>query len=93
MGKPKGLPKSGGRQRGTPNKTTSALKDMILQALDEAGGVDYLVAQAAECPTAFLSLVGRVLPLSVAGPTGGAILFSWADSAADAIVDPSRPRG
>lgn len=57
----------GGRKKGTPNKLTGALKDMILAALDEAGGVDYLVTQSRETPTAFLTLVGKVLPLQVAG--------------------------
>lgn len=63
-------PKTGGRKRGTPNKVTGALKDMILTALDQAhedGGVAYLKAQAATNPTAFMSLVGRVLPLQVNG--------------------------
>lgn len=57
----------GGRKKGTPNKMTAALKDMILTALDNAGGVDYLVAQSRDNPTAFLSLVGKVLPMTVAG--------------------------
>lgn len=56
-----------GRKRGVPNKTTSELKDMILQALSNAGGVEYLQARAKDTPTAFLSLVGRVLPLQVQG--------------------------
>lgn len=62
--------KTGGRQKGTPNKTTTALKDMILTALDQAheeGSVAYLKAQASANPTAFLTLVGKVLPLQVAG--------------------------
>jgi hypothetical protein len=62
--------KTGGRQKGTPNKTTAALKDMILTALDQAhedGSVAYLKAQASANPTAFLTLVGKVLPLQVAG--------------------------
>lgn len=56
-----------GRPKGVPNKNTTALKEMILQALDGKGGVDYLVRQADENPTAFLSLVGKVLPMTVAG--------------------------
>ena len=40
---------------------------MIVQALDKAGGVDYLIAQAGENPTAFMTLLGKVLPLQVAG--------------------------
>lgn len=61
----------GGRQKGTPNKVTGALKDMILEALNEAGGMDYLVQQSEENPTAFLTLVGKVLPLQVNGPGPG----------------------
>jgi hypothetical protein len=57
----------GGREKGVPNKVTGALKDMILGALDKAGGIDYLVRQSKENPTAFLTLVGKVLPLQVNG--------------------------
>ena len=57
--------KTGGREKGTPNKFSGALRDMILSALDEAGGVAYVAKQANENPTAFLMLVGKVLPLSV----------------------------
>lgn len=56
-----------GRPKGVPNKTTAALKDMILGALDNKGGVAYLEKQADENPTAFLTLVGKVLPMTVAG--------------------------
>jgi hypothetical protein len=56
-----------GRPKGIPNKNTQALKDMILGALDKKGGVDYLMKQADENPTAFLTLVGKVLPLTVNG--------------------------
>lgn len=54
-----------GRKAGVPNKVTGALKDMILQALSNAGGVSYLQKQAVKNPNAFLALVGRVLPLQV----------------------------
>ena len=54
-----------GRPKGTPNKVTGELKEMILGALDEAGGQKYLVQQAAGNPTAFLALLGRVLPRQV----------------------------
>lgn len=54
-----------GRKKGVPNKATKALKDMILGALDEAGGQSYLSTQAQENPGAFLSLVGKVLPSTI----------------------------
>lgn len=58
-----------GRPKGVPNKNTTAIKDMIRQALDEAGGVEYLV-KCADDPrsrAAFLGLVGKVLPMTVTG--------------------------
>lgn len=54
-----------GRPKGAVNKTTKALKEMILGALDQAGGEGYLLAQANENPTAFLTLIGKVLPMAV----------------------------
>lgn len=35
MGRKKGLPKTGGRQAGTPNKVSSKLKDFLTDVLDE----------------------------------------------------------
>lgn len=60
--------KTGGRKRGTPNKLTGQVKEMILSALDEVGGADYLVLQARENPVAFMGLVGKVLPMTISGP-------------------------
>jgi|TARA_R110000824_G_scaffold281900_1_gene470223 hypothetical protein len=67
MAKLKGSPKTGGRQAGTPNRINGNVKEMVLTALDGAGGVDYLIEQAQENPGNFLSLVGRVLPMQLAG--------------------------
>jgi hypothetical protein len=58
-------PVSKGRPKGSPNKATKALKDMILGALDDAGGQDYLRRQSIENPTAFMTLIGKVLPMSI----------------------------
>lgn len=66
-----------GRKKGVPNKNTTALKEMILAALDQAdpaGSVAYLTKQAADNPTAFLTLVGKVLPLDVNANHGGQIV-------------------
>lgn len=61
---------TGGSRKGKPNKVTGELKAMILEALDEAGGVDYLVGKANDPRTAsaFLSLIGKVLPMTIQGP-------------------------
>lgn len=62
--------KTGGRQKGTPNKTTALLKDAILQAATDAGGGDmavYLHQQAIENPGPFMALLGKVLPMQLTG--------------------------
>ncbi|MCA8275239.1 hypothetical protein LGN17_22390 [Burkholderia sp. AU30280] len=58
-----------GRKKGVPNKMTVEVKEMIRQALEEAGGVKYLVERAKNPRTAsaFLSLIGKVLPLTIKG--------------------------
>ena len=62
--------KTGGRKRGVPNKTTALLKDAILKAATDAGNGDlssYLKKQATLNPGPFMALLGRVLPMQVAG--------------------------
>jgi hypothetical protein len=58
-----------GKPKGAVQKNTKELKDMILTALSNAGGVDYLERRANDPKTAaaFLSLVGKVLPMTIAG--------------------------
>lgn len=58
-----------GRPKGATNKNTREVKDMILKALEASGGVQYLVERANDPKTAsaFLTLVGKVLPLQVQG--------------------------
>ena len=52
-----GRQRTGGRKKGTPNKITALLRDEI--------------QQAQENPTAFLTLLGKVLPMQVQGTDGG----------------------
>lgn len=69
-GRKPGGAKTGGRQKGTPNKLASDVKAMILAALDKAGGAEYLLMQSEKNPTAFLALVGKVLPMQIANADG-----------------------
>tara|TARA_S200002703_G_scaffold159731_1_gene174394 strand:+ start:2075 stop:2365 length:291 start_codon:yes stop_codon:yes gene_type:complete len=60
-----------GRPKGAKNKNSKLLKDAILEAAELAGGkrgmVAYLEIQAEKNPTAFMALMGKVLPLQVTG--------------------------
>lgn len=70
VGQPRKRQKFGGRKKGTPNKVNALLKDDILTAAADAhpdGRVGYLTEQAQKNPTAFLTLLGKVLPMTVSG--------------------------
>lgn len=54
-----------GRAKGTTNKITKELKEMVLGALDDAGGQSYLARQAIENPGPFMALVGKCLPKAI----------------------------
>ncbi len=60
-------PGNPGKPKGAKNKNNQLIRDMIDQALDQCGGVDYLQAQAEAHPTAFLALIGKVMPVQVEG--------------------------
>lgn len=62
--------KTGGRQKGTVNKATAELKDMILGALYDAGGREYLTKQAVENPIAFMTLLGKIIPRNINANVG-----------------------
>jgi hypothetical protein len=63
--------KTGARQKGTPNKVSALLKDAILTAAEQAGGkeglIGYLRLQAKSNPAPFMGLLGKVLPMQIAG--------------------------
>lgn len=59
-----------GRPKGSKNKTTALLKDAILKAAEQAGDgdmVEYLTQQARVNPGPFMALLGKVLPMQIAG--------------------------
>lgn len=65
---------SPGRPKGAVNKTTTLLKDAILEAATNVGNkkggnglVSYLEDLEANTPAAFSQLVGKVLPLQITG--------------------------
>lgn len=76
-GRKPGSPKTGGRQKGTPNKVTRAVKDIIAGAADALGGQERLVAWAKSEPQNERVFWGQIypklLPLQLTGEGGGPI--------------------
>ncbi len=54
-----------GRKKGVPNKFTRTIKAAIEQAFDKVGGADYLARMAEQEPTAFMTLLGKVIPQQI----------------------------
>ena len=87
-----------GRAKGTPNKTTKLLKDAIIKAAENAGNkvgknglVSYLEQQAEENPGPFMSLLGKVLPMQIAGDDENPLKIIHAIERR--IVRPDNPNG
>lgn len=58
----KGNPKTGGRKKGTPNKSTLHVKQSIMDAFERVGGTDWLVRLADDDPKTFAALLSKILP-------------------------------
>jgi len=76
------MAKTGGRVAGTPNKVNGDIKELLLGALQDVGGREYLAARAIDTPASFMTLLGKVLPLQLTGENGApiAVDFRWADA-------------
>jgi len=74
MAYPKGRGKApgSGRKKGSVNKVNADLRQMIAEALNNAGGIKYLESQAKASPAAFLKLVGQIVPKDVTIQGGAA---------------------
>jgi hypothetical protein len=61
------LPGAGpGRPKGSKNKTTLALKEMLLNSLEGVGGQAYFEKLAIENSSAYCSLLGKIVPHTLA---------------------------
>ena len=68
----RGRQKTGGRRRGTPNRNTQLLREVVLLAAAAAGSEKgknglflYLKGVAKKKPAIFVPLLGKILPLQV----------------------------
>ena len=59
-----------GRKTGTPNKATKEVREMLVGALSDAGGREYLLEQAKANPKAFLTLVAKLIPQQIEATLG-----------------------
>ncbi len=56
-----------GRKKGSTNKLTSDVRQAIMEAFSILGGAEYLRKVATEDPKAFCALLGKLIPVKVAG--------------------------
>jgi hypothetical protein len=56
---------AGGRPKGSTNLESKIVKEMVFEALNNAGGAAYLTRQAEANPSAFMTMVGKLLPKDV----------------------------
>lgn len=70
--------KTGGRKKGSTNKTSADVKNAIVEAFHLAGGATYLHGLSKTHPQVFCALVGKVVPAElkaeITGKDGGPII-------------------
>ena len=73
--------KTGGRQRGTPNRSTASAKAALQEAFEGMGGVAALTDWGKENRTEFYKLYGRLIPseIAVQEPVDPAIFYEPQD--------------
>lgn len=63
-----------GRPKGSPNKTTTLVKEAFRDAFEKLGGAEALAKWAMENPTEFYRLVSKLIPTEITGDGGGQIV-------------------
>lgn len=78
-----GEPKTGGRQRGTPNQLTEAFCEAVATVYDSLGGHAAFLAWARENPTEYYRIAARLIPVE---------LRSKEDRTVTVVIAPVPPR-
>lgn len=76
----------GGRQKGTPNKTTAKVKEAMELAFEGIGGVPALIEWAEDNQTEFYKLFVKLLPVQVDANVAGSIAVEHSVSPAVAAM-------
>ncbi len=63
----RGQPKTGGRVAGTPNKTTAQVREALVEAFENRGGVQYLMGLEDDI---FARLLVRLIPNEISAKLG-----------------------
>ena len=72
-------PRAGmGRPKGSPNKTTAALKEAVLATFNRLGGEKFLEELAKAKPEVFVSLLSKLIPSELKAEVSGALCISKA---------------
>lgn len=64
-GRPKGTAKTGGRQKGTLNQSTRAIKEVFENAFEGLGGSQAFIKWGKDNQTEFYKLYARLIPQDV----------------------------
>lgn len=67
-------PKTGGRQKGTPNRVTKTAREAFMFAAEKIGGAERLARWAEQNETEFFKLYARLIPQEVTGEEGQALI-------------------
>ena len=75
-----------GRPRGVPNKFTGELKEAILAGVNgsnKQGVAGFVLDLSLDTPTSAAALLGRLIPVSMAGTLGATLTVRHIDETAD----------
>jgi len=83
----------GGRQRGTPNRITTAFKDAVRFVYDDIGGHSAFAAWARENPTEFYKIAARLIPseVNVKADNTLTVIVDRGVGSADLLPQPAMP--
>ncbi|MFA5649537.1 MAG: hypothetical protein WC914_00125 [Proteiniphilum sp.] len=73
MARPKGTPKTGGRKKGTPNKSTAEMRDLVQRLLEK--GLEHLENNKDNADADWLAIVKTTLPFVLSKKTENTISF------------------
>lgn len=78
--------KTGGREKGTPNKISTTVRENVVSVFDQIGGKEKMAAWAADNQTEFYRIYARLLPTEATLNVNRATVGELSDSELIAIA-------